>query len=74
MTTAKVPEDEVSEKSSSVQIGRLVLTPEKGGVTEERILELKYACCCDGNKVKMVRKLGKKQKENLVGCTEEGKR
>ena len=28
----------------------------------------------DGNKVKMARKSGKKQKENLVGCTGEDKR
>ena len=28
----------------------------------------------DNNKIKMARKPGKKQKENLVGCTGEGKR
>ena len=28
----------------------------------------------DDNKVKMIRKPGKKQKENPVGCTGEGKR
>ena len=29
-------------------------------------------CCCDENKVKMARKPGKKQKENLVGYIGEG--
>ena len=28
----------------------------------------------DDNKIKMARKPGKKQKENAVGCTGEGKR
>ena len=28
----------------------------------------------DDNKIKMARKPGKKQKENMVGCTGEGKR
>ena len=30
--------------------------------------------CCDDNKIKMARKPGKKQKQNPVGCTGEGKR
>ena len=35
---------------------------------------LLLCCCCDHNKIKMARKPGKKQKENPVGCTGEGKR
>ena len=31
-------------------------------------------CCCNDNKAKMVKKPGKKQKENPVSCTGEVKR
>ena len=33
----------------------------------------KASCCCDDNKINMARKPGKKQKENPVWCTGEGK-
>ena len=40
----------------------------------ETIKTFPFPCCCDDNKIKMVRKPGKKQKENPVACTIEGKR
>ena len=36
--------------------------------------KIKVLLLFDDNKVKMARKSGKKQKENLVGCTGEDKR
>ena len=39
-----------------------------------RVLVVQMLLLFDGNKIKMARKTGKKQKENPVGCTGEGKR
>ena len=42
--------------------------------TIENVSEKIVFSCHDDNKMKMARKPGNKQKENLVGCTGKGKR